>query len=61
MDMHRPAFIPTGIYGDESGLAAFVGDLVAAEELPTESIEIRITHVGVPTHRIAVPDIDLSP
>jgi len=61
MDMHRPAFIPTGVYGDESDLAALVGDLVAAEKLPADCIEPRITHVGVEAHRIAVPNIDLSP
>ena len=61
MDVHRPAFIPAGVYGDKPGFATRVGDLVATEKLPTDGIEIRIPHVRIDAQRIAVPDIDLSP
>ena len=45
MNVHGPARIPAGIDGDELRFAPHVGDLVAAQKLLADGIEVAIPHI----------------
>src|ERR1043166_3791244 len=55
--VHRPAAVATRIDGQELRVPRRVGDLVTAQELLAAGRGA--PHIGVPTSRIAMPDVDL--
>src|SRR5687767_11748040 len=60
MHMDRASLIPAGIDGLKLYLALLVTHLVTAQEFPPTRVAgaTRIlTHIGIRTHRIAVPNI----
>ena len=62
VNVHRPAFIPAGVHGQEAGLATRVCDLVATEEFLADSIELGSARPSTPrAHRSARCPLALLP
>ena len=60
MNVYSPAPVPAGVNGEKLRLAGRVGDLVAAQKLLTDRVEVWVLHVRIDAQSIAVPNVYLS-
>lgn len=60
MNVYCSYRVPAGIDGQESRCSLRIGQLISSQELLSNGAESRISYIGIDTHGIAMPDIDLG-